>query len=187
MPRDQYQGPATRCVHHGNRANKTGNTNHQFVKERKYKNQYFKPVGPIYKKERSTVKDIVHDEDKVIVGQPPKEERPRATFNPDRLRFTIPNVPANQDIIMQQYKNTHEHLMDVLNEIHDSVKFVPCVSSSKQSEDVVEELADDEAITDDRDVPKVEDENQGQDHGGVFSYVTSFFGVPISLSQSLFV
>ena len=112
MPRAQ-NAPNSRNVIHSNLKIKNGKT--------------FTPLGPrdgpVHMKTRSTrsVKPVAPEikEDAVIVGQPPK----KAKKNPKlETHFTIPNIQANQELLLLAKIRAHDMMDEVVRELHTVTK-----------------------------------------------------------------
>jgi hypothetical protein len=107
MPRGP-SAPMSRNVHHSNLKTKQGKT---FVEPAAYKSK-----SEIRTRSSNTVKhavEIVND-DTVIVGQPPKKSKK----NPKtETHFTIPNVKANQEMLMSHKLRAVSLMDDVVREL----------------------------------------------------------------------
>lgn len=64
------------------------------------------------KKEKVLVEYVFEDD--VIISPPPRDSRD--------LRFTIPDVPANRDLISFLNTRAHDMMCDVVRELHTTSK-----------------------------------------------------------------
>lgn len=110
--------PTSRSMHPRNLANKRGNTSRTFVKDKSCK-----PVRPMKaraaKKEKKVVEYVFEDD--VIVSQ---------SRGPRDLRFTIPDVPANRDLLSFLGTRAHDIMGEVVRELHTVTKIKVCHSVS---------------------------------------------------------
>jgi len=79
-----------------------------------------KPRKQVYvaKAEKTKIHDTESD---VVVAKPPKVNKRMKRISSD-LRFTIPNVPENNDLIAQSYNRTHDGLKNVMRELKTCLK-----------------------------------------------------------------
>lgn len=107
MPRGP-SAPMSRNVHHSNLKTKQGKT---FVEPTAYKSK-----SEMRTRSSNTVKhavEIVND-DTVIVGQPPKKSKKNPKLE---THFTIPNVKANQEMLMSHKLRAVSLMDDVVREL----------------------------------------------------------------------
>ena len=111
MPRPS--APSSRSIYPRNMANKRGSTSRTFVKDKRPN----RPSGTMRtkpaKKEKK-IEDPFKDEF-IIVGRCSRD-----------LRFTIPDVPANRDLLRFLNTRAHDMMRDVIRELHTVSKIKVC-------------------------------------------------------------
>ena len=109
MPKQS--APISRSVFTRNLASKRGSTWRPFVNDVQHK-----PRRPM--RSRTSKKDmkvVVHVfEDDIVVSPPPRGARD--------LRFTIPDVPANRDLLSFLNTRAHDMMGEVVRELHTVTK-----------------------------------------------------------------
>lgn len=119
MPRGPT-APVSRNIHHSNLKTKQGKT---FVAPTTHKPTEMRTRSA---KPPKQVAEIVAD-DIVIIGQPPK----KAKKNPKlETHFTIPNVQANQEMLMSHKLRAVTLMDEVVRELHTAtkIKVTTCTS-----------------------------------------------------------
>ena len=104
MPR--ANAPTSRSIHTRNLANKRGNTSRTFVKDKKAN----RPSGPM------RAKPMKKDETKVVMDLFREENMILKRTSRD-LRFTIPDVPANKELLIFMHIQAHDMMEEAVREL----------------------------------------------------------------------
>ena len=137
MPTGRFQGGVSRCVHSGSMNNRGGSST---MKDRQHRDSQVlmsklrnsgKDDHRAYRANRD---DIVHHfDDEVIVAGAPNSDTHR---NTNDLRFTIPDIPQNKDILRSQVVHAHEVYDEVVHELSTSQRVRRCVTDPEHVEEL---------------------------------------------------